>query len=115
MKYQLGADGTNAIDCSQLVVESLKKAGVVGAGFDTTAAGFYSVTKPKKAHEVQRGDLVFLQNGNHITHVEIATGPAVNGAIPIIDASGRSNAGKVAYREQLIDGHVLVGTPTFYA
>ncbi|MFZ4461327.1 MAG: NlpC/P60 family protein [Patescibacteria group bacterium] len=115
MKYQLGADGTSAIDCSQLVVESLKQAGAVGSGFDTTAAGFHSVTKPKKAHEVQRGDFVFLKNGSNITHIEIATGPAVNGVIPIIDASGRSNAGKVAYREQRIDSHVLVGTPTFYA
>ncbi len=54
MKYQLGADGKNAIDCSQLVVESLKKAGMVDTGFDTTAAGFHSIAKHKNPHEVQR-------------------------------------------------------------
>lgn len=38
--YKLGANGTNLIDCSQLIVESLKSARVVHSKYDNSAAGF---------------------------------------------------------------------------
>lgn len=112
-RYRLGADGTEAIDCSQLVVESMKKAGVVRSDYDNTAAGLFDLTAGKPASEVRRGDLVFLRRDGRITHVEIALGPVENGRIPIIDAS--SNAGKVTKRYQAVGSSVSVGSPLFVA
>lgn len=89
---------------------------MAGSGFYVTAAGFHSMCTPKNPSDVRAGDLVFLTGKKgEITHVEVATAEAVNNLIPIVDASGKSNAGEVHYRTQRIDGHVLVGTPPFYA
>lgn len=52
--YRLGANGNKAIDCSQLVVETLKQAGIVGEKFDTTAAGFHDMSKAKKVSNVEK-------------------------------------------------------------
>ena len=109
--YRFGADGNTEIDCSQLVVESMKKAGVVRSDYDTTAAGLFDLSAGKPTGEVRRGDLVFLRRGGKITHVEIALGPVENGRIPIIDAS--SNAGKVTKRYQSVGPSVSVGSPLF--
>lgn len=111
-KYQLGANGDTAIDCSQLIVEALKENRVVHSKFDTTAAGFALNSRPKAVSEVQRGDLVFLRTNGNITHVEIALGPVKNGVIEILDAS--SNAKKVSKRSQKVGPNVEVGTPYFY-
>ncbi|MFZ3232633.1 MAG: NlpC/P60 family protein [Patescibacteria group bacterium] len=111
--YRFGADGNTEIDCSQLVVESMKKAGVVRSDYDNTAAGLFDLTASKSTNEIRRGDLVFLRRGGRITHVEIALGPVENGRIPIIDAS--SNAGKVTKRYQAVGPTVTAGSPLFVA
>ncbi len=111
--YRFGADGNTEIDCSQLVVESMKKAGVVRSDYDNTAAGLFDLTASKSPNEIRRGDLVFLRRGGRITHVEIALGPVENGRIPIIDAS--SNAGKVTKRYQALGPTVTAGSPLFVA
>lgn len=111
--YRFGADGNAEIDCSQLVVESMKRAGIVNSRYDTTAHGLFDLSIGKPASEVRRGDLVFLRRGDRISHVEIALGPVENGMIPIIDAS--SNAGKVTKRYQKIGPTVSVGSPIFIA
>ncbi|MFB0964586.1 MAG: NlpC/P60 family protein [Patescibacteria group bacterium] len=92
--YRLGANGVKAIDCSQLVVETLKKAGIVGEKFDTTAAGFHGMSKAKKLSQVGKGDLLFLHKGSgHVSHVAIAlSAPDAKGYIDIIDASSSQGA-----------------------
>lgn len=74
-------------------MESLKTAGVVGEGFDTTAAGFYEMSTQKKLKETKKGDLVFLKNGKSVGHVAIAlSAPDEKGYIEIIDASSSQGA-----------------------
>lgn len=92
--YRLGANGVKSIDCSQLVVETLKKAGIVGEKFDTTAAGFHEMSTAKKLSKVGKGDLLFLHKGSgHVGHVAIAlSAPDVKGYIDIIDASSSQGA-----------------------
>lgn len=92
--YRLGANGNKAIDCSQLVVETLKQAGIVGEKFDTTAAGFHGMSKAKKVSNVEKGDLLFLHKGSgHVSHVAIAlSAPDAKGYIDIIDASSSQGA-----------------------
>lgn len=93
--YRLGANGVKAIDCSQLVVETLKSAGIVGQGFDTTAAGFHEMSTAKKLSTVNKGDLLFLHTGakHHVSHVAIAlSAPDAKGYIDIIDASSSKGA-----------------------
>lgn len=92
--YRLGANGNKAIDCSQLVVETLKQAGIVGEKFDTTAAGFHDMSKAKKVSNVEKGDLLFLHKGSgHVSHVAIALSqPDAKGYIDIIDASSSQGA-----------------------
>ena len=116
-KYVWGGVGDGrGVDCSGLVVAALQERGVVSSSYDNSAAGFFDGTIPKKPQDVKRGDLVFLQSGGRITHVEIATGPVQNGEIPILDASSAThNAGKVTERTQKINSRVLVGTPLFYS
>lgn len=96
--YRMGANGVKAIDCSQLVVESLKRAGIVGQDFDTTAAGFHEMSTAKKLGNVQKGDLLFLhKRSGHVGHVAIAlSAPDEKGYIDIIDAS--SSQGGVTER-----------------
>lgn len=92
--YRLGANGKKAIDCSQLVVEALKTAGVVGEKFDTTAAGFRGMSEAKKVSQVEKGDLLFLhKKSGHVSHVAIAlSAPDSKGYIEIIDASSSQGA-----------------------
>lgn len=92
--YRLGANGVKSIDCSQLVVETLKKAGIVGEKFDTTAAGFHEMSTAKKLSKVGKGDLLFLHKGSgHVSHVAIAlSAPDAKGYIDIIDASSSQGA-----------------------
>lgn len=92
--YRLGANGVKSIDCSQLVVETLKQAGIVGEKFDTTAAGFHGMSKAKKVSHVEKGDLLFLHKGSgHVSHVAIAlSAPDAKGYIDIIDASSSKGA-----------------------
>lgn len=111
--YRFGGDGNTEIDCSQLVVEAMRAAGVVRSDYDTTAAGLLDLSVGKPVSEIRRGDLVFLRRGGRITHVQIALGPVENGRIPIIDAS--SNAGKVTKRYQAVGPTVSAGTPIFVA
>lgn len=111
--YRFGGNGNTEIDCSQLVVESMKRAGVVNSNYDNTAQGLFNLSIGKPISEVRRGDLVFLRRGDGISHVEIALGPVENGRIPIIDAS--SNAGMVTKRYQKVGPSVAVGTPIFVA
>jgi cell wall-associated NlpC family hydrolase len=111
--YKLWANGDRAIDCSQLIVESLKQARVVNSRFDTNAANLRALSSGKPASSVERGDLVFLRKEGRISHVAIALGPVTNGGIPILDAS--TNTGKVAKRNQPITGEVEVGVPKFYS
>lgn len=59
--YRYGANGDVAIDCSQLIVESLKENRVVHSRFDTTAASLEMASRPKRVESVERGDLVFLR------------------------------------------------------
>jgi cell wall-associated NlpC family hydrolase len=105
--YKLGANGDVAIDCSQLVVEALKKARVVHSRFDTTAANFSLNSTPKEVSATERGDLVFLRKSGRVTHVAIALWKPVNGEIEIIDAS--TNTGMVSKRKQKITSEVEVG------
>lgn len=92
--YRLGANGKKAIDCSQLVVETLKTAGIVGDKFDTTAAGFRGMSEAKKVSQVEKGDLLFLhKKSGHVSHVAIAlSAPDSKGYIEIIDASSSQGA-----------------------
>lgn len=96
--YRLGANGVKSIDCSQLVVETLKKAGIVGSNYDITAAGLHDLSAAKKLQDVKKGDLVFLhKRSGHVGHVAIALGaPDEKGYIDIIDAS--SSQGGVTKR-----------------
>ncbi|MDQ1344360.1 MAG: hypothetical protein QG650_1081 [Patescibacteria group bacterium] len=112
-RYRLGADGVEATDCSQLVVDAMKKAGVVRSDYDNTAAGLFDLTVGKPSSEVRRGDLVFFRRAGRISHVEIALGPVEDGRIPIIEASSR--AGKVIKRYQAVGSSVAVGSPIFVA
>lgn len=127
-KYKMWWSGEwpkHEIDCSQLVVQCMKYCkstngnGIVSQNYDNTAQWLYNLVDKKPKEQVKKWDLVFLFNEkqNRITHVEIATGPAVNGEIPIIDAS--SNAKGVRERKQSFSYHnwkwkVLVWTPRFY-
>jgi chorismate mutase len=116
--YRLGGNGKKTMDCSQLVVESLKTAGVVSESFDTTAAGFYSMSSKKKLGEVQKGDLLFWHNKRgHVTHVAIAlSAPDQKGYVEIIDASAsKKSVAKRKFHTNLAGlsaGYLpFVGTP----
>jgi hypothetical protein len=100
-------------DCSGLVIMSMQQTWVADHGYNNTAEWLSKITKQKSPAEVQKWDLVFLQNEDgHITHVEIALWNVENWKIPIIDASRK--AGWVTTRYQNISSKVLVWTPTFY-
>ena len=91
--YRLGGSGGKSIDCSQLVVESLKKAGVVDSSYDTTAAGLSKMTVAKKIKDVKKGDLLFIhKRSGHIGHVAIALSEPKDGYVDIIDASSSQGA-----------------------
>lgn len=107
-----GRKNTNVTDCSWLVLMAMKESWVVDHGYNNTAEGLSKITKQKSPKDVVRWDLVFLNTGGKITHVEIATGPAINWKIPIIDSS--TNVWWVTNRYQVINETVLVGTPIFY-
>ncbi len=116
--YRLGGNGKKTMDCSQLVVESLKTAGVVSESFDTTAAGFHSMSSKKKLGEVQKGDLLFWHNKRgHVTHVAIAlSAPDQKGYVEIIDASAsKKSVAKRKFHTSLAGlsaGYLpFVGTP----
>lgn len=116
--YRLGGNGKKTMDCSQLVVESLKTAGVVSESFDTTAAGFHSMSSKKKLSEVQKGDLLFWHNKRgHVTHVAIAlSAPDQKGYVEIIDASAsKKSVAKRKFHTSLAGlsaGYLpFVGTP----
>lgn len=70
------------------------------ADFDDTAAGMYNNpnTEDKDISTLEQGDLVYYKNTDDgkISHVAIATGPAVDGKMTILDAS--MGAGQVAER-----------------
>jgi cell wall-associated NlpC family hydrolase len=68
-KYVWGGQGKEGIDCSGLVVESMKLAGKPIP--DMTAAQMLAQTDPISPAEAQPGDLVLAKNGKH---VEIFTG-----------------------------------------
>jgi len=107
-----GRTNTDVTDCSGLLLMAMKEAWVVDHGYNNTAEWLSRITKQKVPKDVVRWDLVFLQEGGKITHVEIATWPAMNWQIPIIDSS--TNNKWVSYRQQPINEKVLVGTPIFY-
>lgn len=88
--YVYGSDGKTSMDCSQLVVESLKKARVVHSGFDTTAEMLSLNSSTKNPANTERGDLVFIRKNGRIAHVMIALSSTRNGTIRVIDASPRA-------------------------
>lgn len=91
--YRFGGSGEKSIDCSQLVIESLKKAGVVDSSYDTTAAGLSKMATAKKLKDVKKGDLLFLhKRSGHIGHVAIALSEPKDGYVDIIDASSSQGA-----------------------
>ena len=113
-RYVWGGRGVGGpgVDCSGLVITAMRSLGIVPPSYDSTAAGIARTTHMKSPHEVKRGDFVFLQNASgHVTHIEIAEGPAVNGSIPILHAS--SSHGQVIEAHQTIGKNVLVGTPEY--
>ncbi len=111
--YLLGGSGNRYIDCSQLVVESMKRLGIVGESFDTTAAGLrkgFSV--PKKRSDVRYGDFVYLEKNGKTTHVAIALGTPSGGYVDVLDAS--STTGRVMKRRISMNlAGLSVATPKF--
>ena len=71
--YSWGGDDPDGFDCSGLVIECLKSAGVIGRGLDYTASGLYTLfTPPSAGLEQVHGNLVFWKNsGGFIVHVEM--------------------------------------------
>jgi cell wall-associated NlpC family hydrolase len=66
-----GANPTNGLDCSGLVIELLKSADVLPRNFDTTAAGLWNkFSLEVHVDDVEFGDLVFFGiSAAKITHV----------------------------------------------
>lgn len=111
--YILGWNWISSIDCSQLVIEAMKWNWVVDYWYDNTAEWLSRITNQKSPNEVQKWDLVFIQNSSwKITHVEIALWPVEWNKIPIIDAS--KSVWWVTTRYQTISSKILVWTPIFY-
>lgn len=72
--YIWGGSSFDGVDCSGLVVEILKSAGMVPYGYDSTAMGiatyFADPMLAKEVHEADFGDLVFFGGSNtNIKHV----------------------------------------------
>lgn len=104
------------LDCSWLVIQAMKETWVVPFNFESTASWLYSVVQSKSLRDVERWDLVFLEEPDgRISHVEIATGPLENWRIPIIHA-WKSARGVVNTHQSLSywNWRVLVGKPKFY-
>lgn len=116
MKYSLWWSWKKYIDCSQLVINSLKNCWIVSQGFDTDASGLLRYTTKKEVLDVQRWDLVFHEELWKINHVEIATWSIENWEIPIIDAA--NHIWEVSYRTQKVNPkwkNIIVGKPVFYS
>jgi cell wall-associated NlpC family hydrolase len=58
VKYKLGGDGINTVDCSLLVQKSFKD---VGINIPRTAAAQHAIAKPIKAKDAKPGDLVYFK------------------------------------------------------
>jgi cell wall-associated NlpC family hydrolase len=73
--YKWGGDDPAGFDCSGLVIEYLKSAGLIGRGKDYTAQGLYDFLleemRERSCDHATPGGLVFYQRGGRIVHVEI--------------------------------------------
>jgi cell wall-associated NlpC family hydrolase len=75
--YTWGGDDPSGFDCSGLVLEALKSAGVFPRGQDTTADGLRRRYPQVVAEDVVAGDLVFWWNRarSRATHVGLVLEP----------------------------------------
>lgn len=62
-----GVKEIRAFDCSGLIFWALKTLGLIDK--DASSRGLYRLCKPIKESEMQRGDLVFHDDGKQIVHV----------------------------------------------
>lgn len=72
-------------DCSELVVDILRKLEIIGPKDDYTAADIYKKLCSQICKDnLKEGDLVFICSGSKIGHVGIYTGP-----LEVTEAAGR--------------------------
>lgn len=74
--YIWGGDDPDGFDCSGLVIECLKSAGLLNEGEDYTADGLWNIFKHQQTTEPDEGCLVFYFNDNDVAyHVGICSTP----------------------------------------
>jgi flagellum-specific peptidoglycan hydrolase FlgJ len=105
------------IDCSHLVSKSLIDLGAATPSFYRVAADLRNMIPNKPLTEIQRGDLIFWHGWERwVSHVAIATGTPSNGAVSILDASGKTSwAWKVSERVVPLTAKLSAWTPPFYS
>ena len=116
-KYSWWGNSEYGIDCSHLISKSLIALWAAKNNFYRVAADLRNLTPNKPLEEIKRWDLIFWHGWEKwVSHVAIATGSPMNGAVNIIDASWNSGwAGKVSERNIPLTNKLSAGTPPFYS
>jgi len=97
--YRYGAAGPKAFDCSGLVQYVYRHA--LGERLPRTAAAQYRASKHLGPHQLRIGDLVFVKNGNNISHVGIYAGHGYWWVAP--------HTGTVVKLQKIYTSHVVYG------
>lgn len=115
MAYGLGGNGVKKIDCSGLLNQSMRLAGVVEQSFPRLVSGdFRNIIKKmgeKDHRHISAGDIIYTpphRRGGY-GHVMMASGSLVNGKIPVIQASGSHR--KVVETLVSYTPNMTIGTP----
>ena len=86
----------------------MREVNLVSDNYDNTADGLNKLTISKTTNQVQKGDWIFRnsKDGNSYEHIMIATGPAINGKIPIFHAPGKGK--RIGYSTVTITDRIEV-------
>ena len=97
--YVYGADGPHSFDCSGLVRYVFLHA--LHHSLPHNAAEQYQVSRHIRRSQLRRGDLVFVDNGGHVTHVGIFAGDGHWWVAP--------HTGERVHRQKIYHAHFVYG------
>jgi cell wall-associated NlpC family hydrolase len=101
--YSYGADGPGSFDCSGLVMFVFDHA--VGRSLPHNAAEQYRASNHIERRHLQRGDLVFVDDGGYISHVGIYAGRSHGHRYWWV----APHTGEKVHRQRIYHAHFLYG------